>query len=216
MMQAELPFADRRPTVVLGAGAILLPELALQSASTLLAGIDAVAAVAPFRQMVTPGGWRMSVAMTNAGSHGWTTNASGYRYTADDPTTAELWPAMPKLFAALASDAAARAGFPDFEPNACLINRYAPASRLSLHQDRDEGDLTQPIVSVSLGLSATFLWGGSKRADPVRRLRLGHGDVVVWGGVDRLRFHGVAPLREGSHPTTGARRYNLTFRYVAA
>jgi alkylated DNA repair protein (DNA oxidative demethylase) len=189
--------------------------MARDEAPALLAAIDRITVAAPFRRMVTPGGWRMSVAMTNCGPLGWVTDQRGYRYDPLDPERNRPWPAMPALFRDLADRAAARAGFAKFRPDACLINRYEPGSRLSLHQDRNEVDFGQPIVSVSLGVAATFLWGGNGRADPVRRLRLEDGDVMVWGGEDRLRFHGVAPVN-GAHPHTGFLRYNLTFRRAGA
>ncbi|MCI3133013.1 DNA oxidative demethylase AlkB [Phenylobacterium aquaticum] len=181
-------------------------------ASELVADIAGIAAAAPFHHQITPGGKPMSAAMTNCGALGWITDARGYRYAGTDPQTGRSWPPMPTLFEGLARDAAAEAGFPDFRPDACLVNRYVPGARMSLHQDRDEADFTQPIVSVSIGLPAIFLWGGQARADRPRRVPLLHGDVVVWGGPDRLVFHGVHPLGEGTHPLTGAVRYNLTFR----
>jgi alkylated DNA repair protein (DNA oxidative demethylase) len=156
----------------------------------------------------------MSVAMTNCGSLGWVSDHSGYRYDPIDPSTGRRWPAMPALFRELAVAAAAAAGFPDYAPDACLINEYRPGARLSLHQDRDERDRIAPIVSVSLGVSATFLWGGQLRTDRPRRIPVAHGDVAVWGGVDRMTFHGIAELPHGHHPLTGDRRYNLTFRVV--
>ena len=198
--------------VALGQRAFLLRGFAGERAPMLVAAIGAVAEAAPFRHMLTPGGWEMSVAMTNCGQAGWITDRSGYRYDQIDPASGQPWPAMPKAFAELASEAAEAAGFSDFRPDACLINRYAPGARLSLHQDRDERDYDHPIVSVSLGLPAIFLWGGTSRADKARRIPLGHGDVVVWGGPDRLRFHGVHALAEGEHPLTGACRFNLTLR----
>jgi DNA oxidative demethylase len=173
-----------------------------------------VVAQAPFRHMVTPPGHRMSVAMTNCGSAGWITDHTGYRYGAADPDTGKPWPAMPPLLLDLARGAADRAGFADFSPDVCLINRYVPTARLSLHQDRDELDFAAPIVSVSLGLPAIFLFGGRKRTDKVRRYRLEHGDVAVWGGPARLFYHGVAPLADGEHPLVGRQRLNLTFRKV--
>jgi alkylated DNA repair protein (DNA oxidative demethylase) len=154
----------------------------------------------------------MQLALTNCGALGWVSDARGYRYSAQDPATGLPWPALPAPFLALAQSAAAQAGFDGFAPDACLINRYAPGTRLSLHQDRDERDFGQPIVSVSLGLPAMFLWGGLQRADRPQRVPLFHGDVVVWGGADRLRFHGVAPVPDGTHPLTGAARINITFR----
>jgi alkylated DNA repair protein (DNA oxidative demethylase) len=196
----------------LGPGAVLLRGFARSQAESLLEAVQAVARQAPFRFMITPGGYRMSVAMTNCGAVGWTTDASGYRYGAMDPQTGHPWPAMPALLGSLAAAAAARAGFAPFTPDACLINRYQPTSRLSLHQDRDERDFSAPIVSVSLGLPAVFLFGGERRTDKTLRLALAHGDVVVWGGPARLRYHGVLPLKDGEHSLLGRCRINLTFR----
>ncbi|MFY3384422.1 DNA oxidative demethylase AlkB [Paracidovorax sp. MALMAid1276] len=193
-------------------GAVVLRGFALPPAAGLLQAVDAIAAQSPFRHLITPGGKRMSVAMTNCGPLGWVSDRSGYRYDPVDPETGRPWPAMPALFKQLARDAAEAAGFAGFAPDACLINRYAPGTRLSLHQDRDEGHYAHPIVSVSLGIPALFLWGGAQRADRARRVPLLHGDVVVWGGPARLRFHGVLPLPEATHPLTGAHRINLTFR----
>jgi DNA oxidative demethylase len=198
--------------VTLGSRALLLRGLARHRAPALIAAIDAIAAISPFRHMVTPGGWHMSVALTNCGDVGWITDRTGYRYDAIDPLTGEPWPTMPDAFGDLAAEAAGLAGFDDFRPDACLINRYVPGARLSLHQDRNERDFDQPIVSVSLGLPAIFLWGGKRRADKARRIPLIHGDVVVWGGPDRLTFHGIDSLADGSHPLTGACRFNVTFR----
>jgi alkylated DNA repair protein (DNA oxidative demethylase) len=198
----------------IGPGALLLRRHACGHATELLAQVKAIAAAAPFRHLETPGGKRMSVAMTNCGSLGWISDRRGYRYGPHDPATGQPWPAMPASFVALARDAAAQAGFPDFSPQACLINLYRPGTRLTLHQDRDELDLGAPIVSVSLGLPAVFLFGGSQRSDRPRRLPLQHGDVAVWGGPSRLAFHGIAPLGDGNHPATGASRVNLTFRKV--
>lgn len=192
-------------------GVMLLPEYAA-AAGELLVAIGDVAAEAPFRRMETPGGYRMSVAMTNCGEWGWVTDRAGYRYEREDPVSGRRWPAMPPALVALAQGAAAEAGFAGFEPDACLINRYEAGAKMSPHQDRDERDFSQPIVSVSLGLPAVFLLGGWKRNDPLRRLRLEHGDVIVWGGPARLRFHGVMPVKAGVHPLTGACRINLTFR----
>jgi alkylated DNA repair protein (DNA oxidative demethylase) len=198
--------------IALGPRAVLLRGFARERAPELLATIGAIAAVSPFRHMVTPGGWEMSVALTNCGNVGWVTDRSGYRYDAIDPATGRQWPAMPHVFADLAVEAAEAAGFGNFRPDACLVNRYAPGARLSLHQDRNEHDFDQPIVSVSLGLSAIFLWGGMRRADETRRIPLIHGDVMVWGGPDRLKFHGVHRLAKGEHPLTGPYRFNFTFR----
>jgi DNA oxidative demethylase len=162
--------------------------------------------------MITPGGFRMSVAMTNCGRYGWVTDRMGYRYASIDPETGQRWPEMPDSFVRLARLAAEAAGFPSFHPDACLINRYDPGARLTLHQDKDERDLAHPVVSVSLGLPATFLFGGMKRSDKTIRIPVLHGDVIVWGGPARLRYHGINPLKEGVHPTLGGYRYNLTFR----
>ncbi len=196
----------------LAEGAVLLGGFALADVAALRDAVRDIAATAPFRHMVTPGGRRMSVAITNCGDAGWVTDRYGYRYDRLDPDSAKPWPAMPPVFADLAARAAAAGGFPGFAPDACLINRYAPRARMSLHQDRDEQDFAQPIVSVSLGLPATFLFGGAKRADKPKRILLQHGDVVVWGGPARLFFHGIAPLKAGDHPALGAERINLTFR----
>ncbi len=195
----------------LGPGAVVLRRLAAKEPA-LLADLEHVASRAPFRHMVTPGGYRMSVAMTNCGALGWVTDRTGYRYDALDPDTGAPWPPMPQSFNTLAVSAAAQAGFDDFVPDACLINRYAPGARLTLHQDRNERDFGQPIVSVSLGLPAVFLFGGLKRSEKAVRVPLEHGDVVVWGGPARLRFHGVLPLKEGHDPQLGRLRINLTFR----
>lgn len=178
----------------------------------MLRAIEDVIARAPFRNMVTPGGFTMSVAMTNCGQAGWLTDRKGYRYDAIDPQTGQPWPDLPAPFVRLAKRASRAAGYEGFAPDACLINRYEPGTRLSLHQDRNERDFTAPIVSVSLGLPAVFLFGGAERSDRPRRYRLEHGDVVVWGGPARLAFHGVAPLADGEHPLTGRRRFNLTLR----
>ena len=205
-------FEDARHRLTLAEGAALLGGFALPVEAPLLAALEAVVAEAPFRRMVTPGGSTMSVAMTNCGAAGWVTDRRGYRYDAIDPESGRPWPAMPAAFDDLARAAAAAAGFGGFAPDACLVNRYEPGARLSLHQDRDERDFGAPIVSVSLGLPATFLFGGLRRGDPQRRVGLRHGDVAVWGGPARLAFHGVLPLTEGKHPATGRRRLNLTFR----
>lgn len=189
-----------------------LPGFALSQASALLAVIDAVTAKAPFRRMQVPGGGQMSVAMSNCGQLGWISDISGYSYAATDPLTGKPWPAMPAVIFDLAVAAADAAGFPGFRPDACLINLYEPCARMGLHQDRDEPDASAPIVSVSLGLPATFLFGGLKRADPVTKLDLVHGDVVVWGGLLRRAYHGVAPVKDSIHPVLGRRRINLTLR----
>jgi DNA oxidative demethylase len=192
--------------------AVLLRGFARPAEGALIAALRDISAQAPFRQMFTPGGHQMSVAMTNCGNAGWVTDRTGYRYDGVDPESGKPWPEMPSGFRELAGRAAAEAGFDDFAPDACLINRYQPGARMSLHQDKDERDFASPIVSVSLGLPAIFLFGGLKRSDKPQRYRLQHGDVVVWGGPSRLYFHGVAPLADGEHHLLGRRRINLTFR----
>lgn len=209
-------FADEQPwQEPLAPGAVVLRRLAVAGAATLLHDIEAVAAISPFRHMVTPGGYTMSVAMTSCGGLGWTTNDRGYLYSPVDPVTHRPWPPIPETFHALCHEAAIAAGYPDFQPDACLINRYAPGAKLSLHQDKDEPNLRAPIVSVSLGLPAIFQFGGLQRNDPLKRLMLEHGDVVVWGGESRLFYHGIQPLKPGQHPLTGEYRYNLTFRQAS-
>ena len=196
-------------------GAVLLRGFVLARQDELLAAVREVIAAAPFRHMVTPGGFTMSVAMTNCGKVGWVTDRRGYRYDANDPESGQPWPAMPPVLLQLACDAAEAGGFKNFAPDACLINRYVPGAKMSLHQDKDETDFSAPIVSVSLGLPATFLFGGLKRSDKTQRYRLTHGDVVVWGGPSRLFYHGVAPLAEGEHPLLKRQRISLTFRKTA-
>jgi alkylated DNA repair protein (DNA oxidative demethylase) len=209
-------FEDLEPRApereALGPGAVVLRGFAIDAEAAILAALREITVEAPFRHMVTPGGFRMSVAMTNCGARGWVTDRTGYRYDALDPENANPWPRMPESFSRLAHDAAARTGFQEFAPDSCLINRYEPGARLSLHQDRNERDLRHPIVSVSLGLPAVFLFGGVRRSDRWMRVPLMHGDVVVWGGPARLRYHGVAPLKDGEHPVLGRQRINLTFR----
>lgn len=195
-------------------GAVLLRGFAAAEAPLLVEEVARIARAAPFRHLVTPGGYTMSVAMTNCGSLGWVSDRSGYRYDAVDPNSGASWPAIPAAFLDLAVRAAGEAGFANYAPDACLINRYIAGAKLSLHQDRDEKDAWAPIVSVSLGLPAVFLWGGKRRSDPVRRLRVENGDVAVWGGPARFVYHGVASLKDGEHPLTGAARINLTFRKV--
>ena len=207
----ETSLGTREP---LEPGAVLLRGFATSEAPALLEDVARVAKLSPFRHLVTPGGHTMSVAMTNCGRVGWVSDRTGYRYDPIDPDAKVSWPAMPAAFMDLAARAAAEAGFPSYDPDACLINRYVAGSKLGLHQDRDENDPVAPIVSVSLGLPAVFLWGGKRRSDPTRRLHLESGDVVVWGGPARFVYHGVAPLKDGLHPLTGAVRINLTFRKV--
>jgi alkylated DNA repair protein (DNA oxidative demethylase) len=207
-------FDDEADTTVesLGPGAVVLRGFALAAEAALLAALRAVVAAAPLRHMVTPGGFRMSVAMTNCGAYGWVSDRSGYRYHPVNPASGAKWPEMPGAFAALAARAAAQAGFDSFAPDSCLVNRYEPGARLTLHQDKNERDFTAPIVSVSLGIPAVFLFGGKNRSDRQQRVALGHGDVVVWGGPARLRYHGVLPLADNRHPLVGRQRFNLTFR----
>lgn len=195
-------------------GAFLLRGFASAEAPALVEEVARIAQAAPFRHLITPGGYTMSVAMTNCGRVGWVSDRSGYRYAPTDPDTGGPWPAMPGAFLDVAARAAAEAGFANYDPDACLINRYVAGAKLGLHQDRDEKDAWAPIVSVSLGLPAVFLWGGQRRSDAVRRLRVESGDVAVWGGPARFVYHGVAPLKDGLHPLTGAARINLTFRKV--
>jgi DNA oxidative demethylase len=195
-------------------GAVLLRGFATAEAPLLVEEVARISQAAAFRHLVTPGGYTMSVAMTNCGRLGWVSDRTGYRYDPADPETAAPWPAMPDAFLDIAVRAAAEAGFANYDPDACLINRYIAGAKLSLHQDRDEKDAWAPIVSVSLGLPAVFLWGGKRRSDRVRRLRLESGDIAVWGGPARFIYHGVAPLDDGQHPLTGAARINLTFRKV--
>jgi alkylated DNA repair protein (DNA oxidative demethylase) len=198
--------------VSLASGAVVLRRFALACATDLLVSVEEIATRAPFRHFTTPGGHHMTVAMTNCGEAGWVSDRKGYRYDGLDLMTNRPWPPMPPLFAALARQAAGEAGYQSFTPDACLINRYLPGARLTLHQDRNECDFDAPIVSVSLGLSAKFLFGGLKRSDKIQRIMLHHGDVAVWGGPSRLAFHGVDAMKDGEHPATGRCRINLTFR----
>jgi DNA oxidative demethylase len=209
-------FKNIAPTEVrkerMAEGALLLRGAALPFEKEVLSAMTEIAATSPFRHMITPGGFTMSVAMTNCGAAGWTTDRKGYRYDPIDPDTGRSWPPMPDCFLELASSAANEAGYPDFRPDACLINRYEPGARLSLHQDKNERNFADPIVSVSLGLPATFQFGGLKRDDSVKKFSLAHGDIAVWGGPSRLFFHGVLALKDGLHETVGRTRINLTFR----
>jgi len=204
--------ADAGAREALAPGACVLRGRALAHESAVLDALEEVIATAPLRHMWVPGGHRMSVAMTNSGALGWVSDASGYRYVARDPASGRPWPALPPAWQALAASAAQEAGFEGFAPEACLVNVYEPGARLALHRDADEPDRSQPIVSVSLGLPATFLFGGLRRSDPTQAVRVAHGDVVVWGGASRLRYHGVRAVPSGVHPRLGARRVNLTLR----
>lgn len=212
----SMPLFDDPPQApareIVAPDAVLLRGFACADAERLLELVEQVFRDAPARRMWTPGGRRMSVCSSNCGPWGWVSDRHGYRYVARDPQTHRAWPAMPGAFAALAGAAARAAGFGTFEPDACLINGYVPGARMALHQDRDERDVGAPIVSVSLGLPATFLFGGLRRADKTQRVSLLHGDVLVWGGVSRMAFHGVAPLADGQHSLLGRRRVNLTLR----
>src|SRR5690554_1243199 len=206
-------FSDEESSrLSLGPQASLLRGFALPYVEELLAALDTVTGTSPFRHMLTPGGRTMSVALTNCGELGWVSDGRGYRYARIDPSTNRPWPAMPACFLRLAQEAAATAGVPGFNPDACLVNRYLPGARLSLHQDRDELDFSAPIVSVSLGMSATFLFGGQERSDKAGRIPLYHGDVAIWGGEDRLRYHGVMPLKGEPHFLLGEQRINFTLR----
>lgn len=196
----------------LGSGAVVLRRFARDTETALIAAIQAIVAQAPLRHMITPGGYRMSVAMTSCGQVGWVSDRSGYRYDPIDPLTGRAWPALPAALLDIARRAAANAGFENFSPDTCLINCYEPGTRLALHQDRNERDASAPIVSVSLGLPAVFLFGGMQRSDRPQRYRLEHGDVAVWGGPARFAFHGIAPLADGHHALLGNKRINVTFR----
>ena len=211
MIQSDLDLFGPQPQR-LATHTVLLPGFASAQDEALLDVLRPVLKAAPFRHMQTPGGLRMAVALSNCGALGWVSDAKGYRYSPTDPASGLPWPALPDVLVELANRAAALAGFEDFRPDACLINHYRPGTRLTLHQDRDERDFSQPIVSVSLGLPAVFLFGGMSRSAQTQRIPLSHGDVLVWGGEDRLRYHGVLPLKPGVHPRLGERRINLTLR----
>ena len=213
-MTADL-FEDQAPDdsqTSIAPGAVLLHGFACDEVAALLLAFDEVTAQAPLRHLITPGGYTMSVAMSNCGSLGWVSSTSGYRYTVHDPLSGHAWPALPAVWLDLAVRAAAQAGYDCFKPDACLVNAYEPGSKLSMHQDKDERDLGAPIVSVSLGLPAVFQFGTDQRSARPQRLRLVHGDVAVWGGASRLAYHGIAPLADGTHALLGRRRINLTFR----
>ena len=201
-------------SVEIAPGAVLFRAAAEGSAEALLREIENVIAVSPLRRVTTPMGKSMSVEMTNCGRAGWISDRSGYRYEALDPLSGKPWSPMSGMFSELATRMALLAGYQHFVPDVCLINRYSVGSKMGLHQDRDEQDFSQPIVSVSLGLPITFKFGGLRRTDATRSVVLHHGDVVVFGGEARLAYHGVGTLRRGSHPLTGAYRFNLTFRTI--
>jgi len=200
----------------LAPGAVLWRHRLEAEAAILLAELPTLLTQAPLRHMQTPGGFSMSVAMSNCGTLGWVTDRKGYRYSPTDPLDGSAWPPMPSSWRQAAVDAAREAGFAGFAPDACLINRYAPGAKMALHQDKDEADLNLPIVSFSFGLPACFLFGGLARGDKAQRILLEHGDVLVWGGPARLRWHGIQPIQPGQHPLTGACRLNLTFRCAAS
>lgn len=209
-------FADDAPqltaTEQIGPQSFVFRGFALPLIDRLLPALEAILTCAPFRNMITPGGYTMSVALSSCGQFGWTTDRSGYQYTRLDPHTGQPWPPMPEVFMELAQSAAQAAGFADFIPDACLINRYIPGAKLALHQDKDERGYEWPVVSVSLGIPAMFLFGGHARSDATQKVPLFHGDVVVWGGEDRLRYHGVMPIKQAEHPQLGEQRINFTFR----
>lgn len=208
-------FADTeqpRRSEQIGEQSWVLRGFALSRIEQLLPALESIIVRAPLRHMMTPGGFSMSVATSSCGALGWITDRSGYRYSAEDPLSHLPWPEMPAVFRELAQAAALQAGFHDFRPDSCLINRYVPGAKMSLHQDKDESTYTAPIVSLSLGLPAIFLFGGFNRSDRSQRVSLLHGDMVIWGGVDRLRYHGVLPIKHGRHPQLGEQRFNLTFR----
>ena len=214
-LPASLPlFDDATPheREAFAPGALLLRGFALPIAEQLLQDVAAIVAAAPLRHMITPGGFRMSVAITNCGALGWTSDRRGYRYAPLDPESGKPWPAMPASFLALAESAAHEAGYPGFIADACLVNRYTPGTRVTAHQDKNERDKSRPIVSVSLGLPAVFQFGGLERVRKMRRMALSHGDVAVWGGESRLAYHAILPIKDGVHPATGAARVNLTMR----
>ncbi len=207
-----LPSEDRHSMIA--PGAVLLRGLGREGDVNILQAVESVIAQAPLRHLQTPGGYRMSVQTTRCGSMGWVSEPDGYRYAAQQPDTQQPWPAMPQCLMDFALRAALDAGYPDFVPDSCLINQYLPGTKMGLHQDRDERDLRAPVVSLSLGLPAVFLFGGLQRTGKTQRYRLAHGDVVVWGGPSRLAFHGVLPVAEGDHALLGRRRINVTFRRV--
>ncbi len=192
--------------------AVLFKAALKPVASSLLEEIRTISGANPFRQRKTPGGQLMSAAMTNCGAWGWVTDADGYRYSDIEPETGRTWLPIPAVWIQWVNLFCQRAGLGTFNPDACLINRYAPGAGMGLHQDKDEKDLAIPIVSFSLGAPVLFRWGGLNRQEPVSEFLLEHGDVLVWGGADRMRFHGVKKLRRYQHPLTGHYRYNLTFR----
>ena len=212
MNTLELPFSESHERLRLGDGIALLRGFA--NTAQLLPLIEQVAKLAPFRHLLTPGGQTMSVAMTNCGAAGWVSDLHGYRYSSRDPMTDRDWPTIPREFMRLALGAASACDFPHFVPDACLINRYTAGARLTAHRDADEQNFAQPIVSVSMGLTASFAFYGLTRGGKGTSVGLLDGDVLVWGGPSRLVYHAVRPIKPGVHPLTGAFRYNLTFRHA--
>jgi len=192
-------------------GAVLMRSLALPQDNEFFTAAEAIIAARPLHHTTTPSGLPMGVMVTDCGD----SRAFANRWDTANPERMRLWPPMPPLLRDFAIRCAVRSGFPQFRPDACHINRYQAGTKLGLHQDRHECDWTQPIVSLSFGLECIFLLGGLQRTDKPRRILLEHGDVIVWGGPSRMRFHGVQPLKPGHHPLTGPYRYNLTFRKIA-
>ena len=196
---------------------ILSDMYILRSFTSLASLIDEVKSVvqrAPLRYMQTPGGKKLNISMTNCGEYGWISESSGYRYTKHDPTSGQKWPNMPESFQLLAMQAARKCDFNGFKPNACLINHYKLGRNLTAHQDKNEPDLSQPIVSVSLGMSARFQIYGDSRNNKPLEIELYDGDVMVWGRSARLIYHGVKTNHSIPHPILGTHRINLTFRSV--
>ena len=210
----DLPLATEDLHTAIGPGAVLMRGLGRAGDVQILQAVESIIAQAPLRQPHTPGGYTMSIQTTRCGSVGWLSEPGGYRYSTINPRTGQPWPAVPECLMDFAVDAATQAGYPDFVPDSCMINQYLPGNKLGLHQDRDERDLRAPVVSLSLGLPAIFLFGGLQRTGKTQRYRLAHGDVVVWGGPSRLAFHGILPLAHGDHALVGQRRLNVTFRRV--
>jgi len=210
----DLPLLAEDLHTVLAPGALLMRGFGRDDDVDILQAVESVIAQAPLRHLQTPGGYTMSIQTTRCGSMGWVSEPGGYRYAPSNPSTRAPWPAMPQCLLDFAVRAATEAGYPDFVPDSCMVNQYLPGNKLGLHQDRDERDLRAPVVSLSLGLPAIFLFGGLQRTGKTQRYRLAHGDVVVWGGPSRLAFHGVLPVADGDHALVGRRRVNVTFRKV--
>jgi len=192
-------------------GATLMRGLAQAQDGEFLEAMQGVLSAAPLHHATTPTGLPMGVMVSDCG----TPEAFRRRWDPANPAVRQMWPPMPRALLDFSLRCAVRAGFPLFRPDTCHVNRYQAGTKLGLHQDRHECDMSQPIVSVSFGLECVFLLGGLERTDSPKRILLEHGDVIVWGGPSRMRFHGVQPLKPGHHPLTGPYRYNLTFRKVA-